>query len=65
MATISSWKMMEAKLLVVEKGFYDENSPYLQNALPGVNGLASKRPGYSSGLEEEEIASEEDDDPDD
>ncbi|RQM05110.1 hypothetical protein DH86_00003539 [Scytalidium sp. 3C] len=55
----------ELKLVVVEKGLYHENGPYLQDALLGVNGLASKRREHSSRLEEEEIASEEDDDPDD
>lgn len=61
----SSWKRRELKLVVVEKGLYHENGPYLQDALLGVNGLASKRREHSSRLEEEEIASEEDDDPDD
>jgi len=57
--------MIVANLLVVEKGFYHKNGPCLQGALLGVNGLASKRWGHSPGLEEEEVASDEDDDPDD
>ena len=65
MATISSWRMRIAQ--VVEKGSPNDSFPPLKDALPGVQGLASKGTGHkgSQGMLDEENASNDEDEPGD
>jgi len=66
-AITSSWKRRIRFLLVVETGFLYEEFPHRESALSGVKEVASKRAGLheGTGIDDEEIASGEDDDPDD
>jgi hypothetical protein len=52
---------------VVEKGSSNDSFPPLKDALPGVMGSASKGEGHkgTSGLLDEEMASNDEDEPDD
>jgi len=61
----SSWRTRIAR--VVEKGNLEDSPTPSADALPGVMGLASTGKGHngSQGLLDEEMASNDDDDPDD
>ena len=65
MAIISSWRMRIAR--VVEKGSPNDSFPPSKDALPGVMGSASKGEGHkgTSGSADEDMASNDDDEPDD
>jgi hypothetical protein len=64
-AIISSWRMRIAQ--VVERGNPNDSFPPLKDALPGVMGSASKGDGHKgiSGSLDEEMASNDEDEPDD
>lgn len=65
MAISSSWKMKIAR--VVKKGNPNDSHPPLTDALPGVMGSASegKQQKGSQGLLDEEMSSNDEDEPDD
>jgi len=64
-AIFSFWKRIRVQ--VVEKGNYNDSFPPLKDALPGVQGSASKGTGHkgSQGMLDEENASNDEDEPDD